>query len=131
MPRALAAALAASTAAAFAPSQNPPWGPHNYNMSLSTLSMRWNSSGWSPVALDATFGVVSYDWSNNKAAWAAAKPMSDWELLLQQAADTRAANPATRVFLYANLVKVRQGTRGGGGGARQPAARLRRRGGVR
>lgn len=52
------------------------------------------------------FGVISYDWSNAKAQWAAAKPMDDEELLVAQAAMTKAVSPDARVFVYRNLVKA-------------------------
>lgn len=55
MARPLAAALGLTAAAAFLPAQNPPWGPAEYNMSLSTITMACNQSGacW--------FGVVDED----------------------------------------------------------------------
>lgn len=66
-----------------------------------------NSSGWlSPLDVPASFGIPSVDWSNAKAAWAAATPMDDSERLLDQAVLIKAANPASRVFLYQNTVKA-------------------------
>ena len=44
--------------------------------------MTCNGSGWSSPELGAQFGIVSYDWSNAKTQWAAAKPM-DCEKRLQ------------------------------------------------
>lgn len=56
--------------------------------------------------LGSQFGIVSYDWSNAKAQWAAAKPMDCEERLLKQAEMTAAMNPDSRVFVYRNLVKA-------------------------
>lgn len=74
-------------------------------MGNATISMMCNQSGWFNVSVASKF-LASYDWSNNKRNWAQAKPMNDWELLLQQAAMTRAVNDGRRVFLYSNLVKA-------------------------
>eukprot|EP00730_Choanoeca_flexa_P015068 TRINITY_DN6822_c0_g1_i1.p1 TRINITY_DN6822_c0_g1~~TRINITY_DN6822_c0_g1_i1.p1 ORF type:complete len:447 (+),score=75.41 TRINITY_DN6822_c0_g1_i1:2-1342(+) len=83
----------------------PKWKP-TYNMSMSTLTMQCNSSGWSSPSRGAQFGIVSYDWSNAKAQWAATKPMDCEERLVTQAAMTKAINPASNVFVYRNLVKA-------------------------
>ncbi len=45
--------------------------------------------------------------SNDKKDWALARPMDCEERLVTQAKATKAANPATKVFTYRNLVKVR------------------------
>lgn len=87
------------------PPQNPPWPP-TYNMSLSTLSMQCNSSGWSSPSRGAEFGIISYDWSNAKAQWAASKPMDCVERLTEQATMTKSLNPSSKVFTYRNLVKA-------------------------
>ena len=70
--------------------------------------MACNRSGVFDVALAASFGIPSYDWSNQKAQWALARPMDCEERLVTQAAATKAANPAAHVFVYRNLVKVRE-----------------------
>ncbi len=44
--------------------------------------------------------------SNDKKDWALARPMDCEERLVTQANATKAANPATKVFTYRNLVKV-------------------------
>ena len=80
-------------------------------MAMSTLSMQCNSSGWSEPARGAAFGIVSYDWSNAKKQWAAAKPMDCEERLLKQAQMTTAAaaahgQPLARAFVYRNVVKA-------------------------
>jgi hypothetical protein len=88
------------------PPTTPPWPP-TYNMSLSTLTMAVNGSGWSSPERGAQFGIVSYDWSNAKAQWAAATPMDCEERLLEQAQMTKArSGNASKVFVYRNLVKA-------------------------
>ena len=57
--------IGAQAALEIIPSTVPPWPP-TYNMSMSTLTMTCNSSGWSNAARGAQFGIVSYDWSNAK-----------------------------------------------------------------
>ena len=46
---------------------------------------------------------MSYDWSNAKAQWAAAKPMDCEERLLSQAKMTKAQSKDTKVFVYRNV----------------------------
>eukprot|EP00471_Norrisiella_sphaerica_P000396 CAMPEP_0184488090 /NCGR_PEP_ID=MMETSP0113_2-20130426/10521_1 /TAXON_ID=91329 /ORGANISM="Norrisiella sphaerica, Strain BC52" /LENGTH=420 /DNA_ID=CAMNT_0026870567 /DNA_START=299 /DNA_END=1561 /DNA_ORIENTATION=- len=75
-------------------------------MSLSTLTMQCNSSGWSSPSRGSEFGVVSYDWSNAKDQWAAMKPMDCEERLQRQAHMTKKRNPSSKVFVYRNLVKA-------------------------
>ena len=53
------------------PPTNPPWAP-TYNLSLSTIGMMINFTGWSPPEYGGKFGIVSYDWSTAKLQWAAA-----------------------------------------------------------
>jgi hypothetical protein len=67
--------------------------------------MQYNSSGFSSSSRGAQFGIVSYDWSNAKDLWAAAKPMTCEELLLEQAVTTKNAG-APHVFVYRNIVKA-------------------------
>ena len=76
-------------------------------MARSTLSMQCNSSGWSDPARGAAFGIISYDWSNAKAQWAAARPMDCEERLQKQARLTKnASGGKARVFVYRNVVKA-------------------------
>jgi hypothetical protein len=75
----------------------PPWPP-TYNMSLSTFLMPCNYSGFFDPAAAALYGIVDFDWSNNKKTWAAQKPMDCAEKLVDQAAMIKAINPHTRVF---------------------------------
>ena len=58
----MAVAGSAGSAWAFLAAQNPPWGPSNYNMSLSSITMACNSSGWFDVGIGAAFGITSFDW---------------------------------------------------------------------
>ena len=90
---------------ALLPSQNPKWSP-TYNMSMSTISMQCNSSGYSNPQLGAQFGIISYDWSNAKIQWAVSKPMDCVERLVNQASLTKSLNPSSKVFTYRNLVKA-------------------------
>ena len=84
---------------------NPPWPP-TYDMAMSTWSMACNSHNWSSPERGSAFGVVSYDWSNQKAAWAKARPMDSGKMLLEQARRVKALNTSTRVFVYRNIVKA-------------------------
>ncbi len=59
--RTLAAAVAlCAQVHAFLPYQNPPW-PANWNMSLSSITMACNSSGWFNTTVGGAFGIASYD----------------------------------------------------------------------
>ena len=49
---------------------------------------------------------MSYDWSNAKVEWAAAKPMDCEQRLQTQARMTKARNADTHVFVYRNVVKA-------------------------
>ena len=64
------------------------------------------STGWSDPGRGAEFGIISYDWSNAKEQWAAAKPMDCEERLLQQAQMTKSLSPKSKVFVYRNVVKA-------------------------
>eukprot|EP01064_Diplonema_japonicum_P020338 TRINITY_DN295_c1_g1_i1.p1 TRINITY_DN295_c1_g1~~TRINITY_DN295_c1_g1_i1.p1 ORF type:complete len:427 (+),score=126.79 TRINITY_DN295_c1_g1_i1:46-1326(+) len=92
-------------ATAFLPYQNPRW-PATYNMSMSSITMACNGSGWYDPSLGGAFGITSYDWSNAKKQWANAKPMDCEERLVTQATMTKKVNPNTNVFVYRNLVKA-------------------------
>ena len=80
------------------PPTNPPWKP-TYNLSMSTIGMMINFTGWSPPERGGQFGIVSYDWSTAKLQWAAAKPMDCEERLQTQARMTKAFNPASHIFV--------------------------------
>jgi hypothetical protein len=89
----------------------PPW-PATYLLGASTITMQCNGSGYSSAWLGSAFGIVSYDWSNDKKDWAKKAPMDCEERLLKQARATKRAGGnstggnSTRVFVYRNLVKA-------------------------
>lgn len=95
----------AQVARGFLPPQNPRWAP-TYNMQRSTLCMIANFAGMTNASFAGAFGVVSYDWSNDKANWVLARPMDCEEAMLRQAIATKRHSPETRVFVYRNLVKA-------------------------
>ena len=64
----------------------PPW-PSTYNMSLSTIIMPCNYTGYMDAEFAAKWGLVDFDWSNGKQLWANAKPMNCQELLVDFAAE--------------------------------------------
>jgi hypothetical protein len=65
-----------------------------------------SSAGWFDVDLASQLGIVSFDWSNHKAHWAAQKPMTCEEDLVTQASMVAARGGPGRVFTYFNLVKA-------------------------
>ena len=83
----------------------PPW-PSTYNMSLSTIIMPCNYTGYMDAEFAAKWGLVDFDWSNGKQLWANAKPMNCQELLVDQVKQVKAINPSTKTFVYRNLVKA-------------------------
>ena len=83
----------------------PLWTP-TYLQNSSTLVMPCNYSGYFNTSITSKFGIVDYDWSSNKMGWVNAKPMNCEESLIEQARMTKATNPATKVFVYRNLVKA-------------------------
>ena len=97
------------------------WSP-TYNMSLSTIIMPCNTSGYFNPDAAAKYGLVDMDWSNAKQLWANDRPMKCEERLVHQADMIKAKNPHTRVWVYRNLVKAlpvgvperREGCGGGG-----------------
>ena len=56
----LVAAATVPLVAAFLPFSNPPWLP-TYNLSLSTITMACNNSGYYDPALASRFGIPSFD----------------------------------------------------------------------
>ena len=69
-----------------------------------------NNSGMHDVNHANQFGIVVYDWSNAKAIWANAHPMSSEELITKQAEMVYAQDPglpgyAPRVWAYRNTIK--------------------------
>ena len=89
----------------------PNW-PATYNMSLSTVAMPCDYEGfmsdgphWPTIK---EFGLISIDWSNARAKWAATDPMTCEEDLLKQAKVIQSAETLGpkkhRVFVYRNTV---------------------------
>jgi hypothetical protein len=83
----------------------PRWAP-SWRVNDSTIVMPCNDSGYFDTQLTKNFAVVSFDWSNAKALWANGQPMDCEERLIDQVRLTKAANPATKVWVYRNLVKA-------------------------
>ena len=109
---------------------------HLAQMSMSTIIMPCNTSGYFDAAFAAQYGIAvrcaaivsparqpapltlnlslpppplryqDIDWSNGRKQWAMAKPMDDDARLATQAAAIKAINPATHVWIYRNLVKA-------------------------
>lgn len=97
--------LFVATVHAFLPYTNPPWPP-TYNLASSTITMAINSSGPYNLTMANHFGIVSYDWSSEKAQWVLSRPMDCEERMLQEATITKKSNPNGHVFVYRNLVKA-------------------------
>ena len=68
--------------------------------------MPCNQTGFTNASLAAKFGIVDFDWSNAKGAWANQSPMDCEERLVTQAAMVKKINPDSHVFVYRNLVKA-------------------------
>ena len=88
--------LATTAIAAHDASVLPPWPP-TYNMSLSTIMMPCNDSGYMDAHTAGAWGIVDYDWSNAKQLWANDKPMDCQERLVTQVYGVSSAPPATRL----------------------------------
>lgn len=88
--------LSVALSDAFLPYQNPPWAP-TYNMSMSTICMAGNYSGWLDPQYYTRWGIVSIDWANARQVWAQQTPMDCEERLLKQAEMIKALNPDTKV----------------------------------
>lgn len=71
-----------------------------------TIVMPCNTSGWYDSAIPAQYGVASFDWSNARESWANSKPMDCGSRLVTQTGMVKAINPATKVWVYRNLVKA-------------------------
>ena len=81
------------------------WTP-TYNMSMSTIIMPCNTTGYFEPSAAARYGIVDVDWSNAKQQWAHATPMDCEACLVEQARLIKAQNPRTKVWVYRNLVKA-------------------------
>eukprot|EP01043_Picozoa_sp_COSAG02_P064226 COSAG02_NODE_9324_length_2255_cov_13.116883_2_plen_336_part_00 len=80
--------------------------PVTYQMNRSTIIMPCNESGLTDPASTRHWGIVDFDWSNAKGAWARAKPMNCEERLVEQVELTRSASPDTTVWIYRNGIKA-------------------------
>ena len=88
----------------------PSWKP-TYELLNSTVLYTCNNSGMHDVRHANKFGVVVYDWSNAKAIWANAHPMTSEELITKQAEMVYADKPGVegympRVWAYRNTIKA-------------------------
>jgi hypothetical protein len=88
----------------------PSWKP-SWHLKNSTVLYTCNNSGMHDVHHANQFGIVVYDWSNAKALWANAHPMTSEELITKQAEMVYAADPglpgyAPRVWAYRNTIKA-------------------------
>lgn len=88
----------------------PSWKP-TWHMKNSTVLYTCNNTGMHNVTHANQFGVVVYDWSNAKAIWANAHPMSSEELITKQAEMVYEQDPgvpgyAPRVWAYRNTIKA-------------------------
>lgn len=90
-------------ASGFLPPQNPPWPP-TYNMSLSTLCMAGNDTGWLDLDFYGRWGIISIDWANAREVWAQQQPMDCEERLVKQAQMLKARNPDTKVRVVPLIV---------------------------
>jgi len=99
------AMLTAFVASAAGTSDLPSY-PATWDMARSTIIMPCNGSGFADPHFFSKFGIVDFDWSNAKAAWANAHPMDCEERLVTQAAMVKAVNPDAKVWVYRNLVKA-------------------------
>ena len=81
----------------------PKWTP-TYNMSRSTIFMPCNYSGHYDPAVAAKFGIVDFDWSNQKNQWVNDAPMDCMEKLVEQAQLIKAINPMTKIWVYRESV---------------------------
>jgi hypothetical protein len=89
--------------------QLPRWDPV-WQLNRSTIAQPCNNSGWLGPELPGggdigEFGLLSFDWANNRANWRAQQPnRCEEDLLMQAIAAKRASRahtgPETKVFVY-------------------------------
>jgi hypothetical protein len=89
----------------FLPYQNPPWQP-TWDLAQSTIAMAIDPDSPYNQTLAAGFGILSFDWSTEKALWVNSRPMDCEEKMLEEAKITKTNNPDSHVFVYRNLVKA-------------------------
>lgn len=112
----LMVSIAASAAEMSAGAPAVPLWPPTYQLNESTFLYVCNYSGYTDVSADSVvrrFGVVAFDWSNNKGSlptdagvWANGHPMDSEADLVVQARALKAVHPGVRTFVYRNLVKA-------------------------
>jgi hypothetical protein len=73
-------------------------------MQQSTIFMPCNYSGHYNPQVAAKFGIVDFDWSNEKDEWINDSPMTCKERLLEQARVIKAINNETKVWVYRESV---------------------------
>lgn len=78
--------------------------PATYEMQKSTIFMPCNYSGHYNPSVAAKFGIVDFDWSNQKDQWVNDSPMTCKERLLAQAKVIKAINNETKVWVYRESV---------------------------
>jgi hypothetical protein len=88
----------------------PKWNA-TWSMSQSTIFMPCNVSGMFDPVVAGRYGIADFDWSNGKLTpdgrgWQQAKPMDTNAVLIGQAAQVKAVNPRTHVWVYRQLVKA-------------------------
>ena len=83
----------------------PKWQP-TFDMAASTAAMPCNYSGFYDVDALAGFGLLQFDWSNNKDVWVQDKPMSVSDSIAEQAARVHSKYPDTKVGVYRNGIKA-------------------------
>ena len=81
-----------------APPLVPTWTPE-WQLNRSTIFQTCNSTGYVQPELVAKFGLVSFDWTNARALWMAAKPHDCEERLVEQCRMVKAVNPSTKCFV--------------------------------
>ena len=89
--------------------QLPRWDPV-WQLNRSTIAQPCNNSGWLGPELPGggdigEFGLLSFDWANNRANWSAQQPNRCEEDLVAQAVAAEQASrahpgPETKVFVY-------------------------------
>ena len=83
----------------------PNW-EQTWRLPASTVLMPCNWTGFLQESAYRNWGLVDIDWSNARAVWSSAEPMTCQETLLQQARAVKAATPGAKVMVYRNLVKA-------------------------
>jgi hypothetical protein len=86
----------------------PPY-KQTWLQNLSSLIMPCNNTGLTNPSSTLGWGIVDFDWSNNKGrgtadGWAKHHPMDDEEQLFKQIQITAAATPGTTIWAYRNTV---------------------------